>query len=89
MYYKPKTQLPITRSKTSPSDSFAGYKQLIVIDGLEAKVKKAAKSKKLKRCNFLTVIKPRPLPVNLFKTLPSEKFAPNLDIYSVTKPIKQ
>ena len=59
-----------------------------MIDGLEAKVKKVMVKNNgkatLKRCNFLTVIKPYSCD-GLFREEVKDTFAPNLDIYTVTK----
>merc|ERR1712131_93810 len=71
------------------SDGFAGFKRLVVVDGLEAKMKKSIPGKKLKRINFVTFI--GKIPENLFveDTSLTESFRPNIDIYSVTKVIPQ
>ena len=71
------------------SDGFAGFKRLVVVDGLEAKMKKSIPGKKLKRINFVTFI--GNIPENLFveQTNLTESFRPNIDIYSVTKVISK
>ena len=71
------------------SDGFAGFKRLVVVDGLEAKMKKSIPGKKLKRINFVTFI--GNIPENLFveQTNLAESFRPNIDIYSVTKVISK
>ena len=71
------------------SDGFAGFKRLVVVDGLEAKMKKSIPGKKLKRINFVTFI--GNIPENLFveQTNLTESFRPNIDIYSFTKVISK
>ena len=71
------------------SDGFAGFKRMVVVDGLEAKMKKSIPGKKLKRINFVTFI--GQVPDNLFveDANINDAFRPNIDIYSVTKVIPQ
>ena len=79
----------IPRSLIFILDGFAGFKRMVVVDGLEAKMKKSIPGKKLKRINFVTFIGQIPEDLFVEDTNMNDSFRPNIDIYSVTKVIPQ
>ena len=53
---------------------------MIVVNGLEERIKKALGSQSPKRISFVTLLSD--VPNNLFKNVIQEGFSPNIEIYS-------